>query len=74
MEKNIKIIKITNTDLNNKSLSKRPYKKQYNPNKNYNKPVKPTEQAQRNELYTDILSSSKRVMEIIKKTKNIVFF
>ena len=33
MEKNIKIIKITNTDLTNKSqYNKRPYKKQYNQN------------------------------------------
>tara|TARA_Y100000591_G_C21824681_1_gene695900 strand:- start:1127 stop:1864 length:738 start_codon:yes stop_codon:yes gene_type:complete len=61
MEKNIKIIKITNTDLNSKPPYKRPYKKQYN--------KQPTPSPQQNQLYTDILSSSKKVMDIIKKTK-----
>ena len=61
MEKNIKIIKITNTDLNSKPTHKRPYKKQYT------KQPKPS--LEQNQLYTDILSSSKKVMDIIKKTK-----
>ena len=68
MEKNIKIIKITNNDLTNKSLYNRPYNKStsYNQNKKYipkpkSKPIPG--------LYTDILSSSKKVMEIIKKKK-----
>ena len=67
MEKNIKIIKITNTDLTNKSQynsSKRPIKKQYNQNYIPKPKPKPPQG-----LYTDILSSSKKVMDIIKKTK-----
>ena len=71
MEKNIKIIKITNTDIN--TNSKRQYnKKQYNQNQNYSQKPKPIPipiPKPSPGLYTDILSSSKKVMDIIKKTK-----
>tara|TARA_B100001093_G_scaffold511118_1_gene578339 strand:- start:517 stop:1332 length:816 start_codon:yes stop_codon:yes gene_type:complete len=68
MEKNIRIIKISsdNSNKNNKRLYKKPYNKNNNPSQDY---LKTLPISKKNELYTDILSSSKKVMDIIKKTK-----